>query len=186
MDKEEITETENLELRISEMRTQFQQSYDVFIKAHEELSRISFDPSTIITSSDNLDAFSLETKDINEIVGAGSVDLSVATLRSKVKPTVDGQPNTFPDVSKLLNIMSSLQVDIESLTENQKRFTKLTDDVNQEMSVFEKRMEESISQLDDLVVESLDGSEGSQHGDDEDDDDDDDEEETLGSESFSD
>lgn len=180
MDKEEISETENLELRISAMKAQFQESYDVFIKAHDELSRISFDPSTIITSSDNLGTLAqLESKDINEIVGAGSIDDCISTLRSKVKTEADAQPNTFPDVAKLLTIMNSLQVDIESLTESQKRFTKLTDDVNQEMNLFEKRMEESITQLDDLVVESLEDSEQSHQDDDE-------EEETFGSESFSD
>lgn len=181
MDKEEIAEAENLELRISNMKTQFQESYNVFIKAHDELSRISFDPSTIITSADNLGALSqLETKDVDEIVGTGSIDECMSTLRSKMKPELDDQPNTFPDVNKLLSIMSGLKIDIESLTESQLKFTKLTDDVNQELSMFEKRMEDSVAQLDELVVESLKGSDGSNR------ECSDEEEETFGSESFSD
>lgn len=79
--------------------------------------------------------------------------------------------------------MSGLQSDIHSLTENQKQFSQLTDDVNKEMSLFEKRMEDSVSQLNDLVVESLDGSDSGQHDDERSDDED---EETFGSESFSD
>lgn len=186
MEKEEVLEAESLELRISEMKSQFQQSYDVFIKAHEELSKISFD-SLNLTSSGSGERFNplsqLEVDDVNEIVEAGSIDDCLSTLRSKMKPDDEKHPNTFPDITKLLCIMSGLQSDIHSLTENQKQFSQLSDDVNKEMSLFEKRMEDSVSQLNDLVVESLDGSDSGQHDDERSDDED---EETFGSESFSD
>lgn len=190
MDKEEITSAENLELRISEMKSQFQQSYEVFMKAHEELSKISFESLnlTSATGDECLGPLSqLEPDDVNEIIQAGSIDDCLSSLRSKIKPVGDEQPEIFPDVSKLLMIMSDLQSDIHSLTENQKQFSELTEDVNNEMSVFEKRMEASISQLDDLVVESLDGSDSSEHEDHLSDEDHsgDEDEETFGSDSLS-
>lgn len=182
MDKEEILKEENLELRISEMKSQFQQSYDVFIKAHEELSKITFD-SLNLPSAAGVDRFGalsqLEPEDVNEIVDAGSIDDCLSALRSKVKPKLEEQPNTFPDVAKLLCIMNGLQSDIHLLTANQKHFSQLTDEVNNEMSLFEKRMEDSISQLGDLVTESSDESVLSQHDEEED-------EETFGFESLSD
>lgn len=166
MDNKEISEAENLELRISEMKTQFQKSYDVFIKAHEQLAKISFDSSTFTPSTGGLGALSqLETKDIDEILGAGSIDECISTLREKTDEEQKPLENTFPEVTKLLSIMNSLQTDIESLTESQKHFTKLADDVNQEMSLFEARMDDSINQLEDLVVESIDGSDTSQRDD---------------------
>lgn len=179
-DEEEILEAESLELRISEMKSQFQQSYEVFMKAHEELSKISFDPDVLTSSGTSLGPLAkLETKDINEIVHAGSIDDCILKLRSKIKSEDDEHENTFPDVTKLLKIMSGLQVDIESLTESQNQFSKLTDDVNQKMVLIEKRLQDSVSQLDDLVVESADGSDTSH-------DESCEEEETFGSDSLSD
>lgn len=182
MDNKEISEAEDLELRISDMKSQFQKSYDIFIKAHEDLSKISFDPATFAPPGENLETLAhLETKDINEIIGAGSIDACISALRSKIESDDKQHENTFPDVTKLLSIMNELQTDVESLAANQKQFSKLSDDVNTEMSLFEKRMEDSVSQLNDLVVESLDGSEAnSEHEFSEE------EEETFGSESFSD
>lgn len=179
-DEEEILEAESLELRISEMKSQFQQSYEVFMKAHEELSKISFDPDVLTSSGASLGPLAkLETKDVNEIVHAGSIDDCILKLRSKITSENEEHENTFPDVTKLLKIMSGLQVDIESLTESQNQFSKLTDDVNQEMVLIEKRLQESVSQLDDLVVDSADASDSSH-------DECCEEEETFGSDSLSD
>lgn len=164
MENKEISEAENLELRISEMKSQFQKSYDIFIKAHEQLAKISFDSSSLISSASGLGALApLETNDIDEILGAGSIEACISTLREKTSDEHDPTENTFPEATKLLSIMNVLQTDIESLTESQKNFTKLADDVNHEMSLFEARMEETINQLDDLVVESIDGSDSSHH-----------------------
>lgn len=162
MNKDEITETENLEKRISEMKSQFQQSYDVFIRAHEELSKINFESLNLSSTAESLNHF--EPGDMNEIIDAGSIDDCISMLRSKVKIDGEGQQEILPEpVHKLLNIMNGLQSDIESLAENQKQFSKLSADVNNEMSLFEKRMQDSVTQLDELVVESLDGSESSHH-----------------------
>lgn len=156
--------SENLELRISEMKSQFQKSYDVFINAHEQLSKISFDPSVWSPSSGDAGPLSqLELKDVDDILAAGSVDACISTLREKVKEETKSKPATIPEVSRLLSIMNVLQTDIESLTESQQHFTELVDDVNQEMSLFEARMESTMNQLDDLVVESVDGSDTSRH-----------------------
>lgn len=184
MENEEVAEAVSLEQRISAMKTQFQQSYDVFMKANEELTKISFDPSKFSAGESLGVLANLETSDVNEIIEAGSVDDCISALRSKIKTHSADLPITFPDVTRLLSIMNGLQFDIESLTESQKQFSKLTDDVKQEMSMYEKRMEDSINQLDDLVVESLDGSESSESegfaGDGNED------EETFGSDTFSD
>lgn len=184
MDKEEVLEAENLELRISEMKSQFQKSYDVFIKANEQLSKISFDSLSLNSSDESIGVLSqMDTSDINEIVSAGSVDACLATLRSKLRLDKEAHQNTFPDVSKLINIMNILQNDIESLTQNQKEFSQLTDDVNNEVSVLEKRMEDSIKQLEELNVESDGENDSSEHDECSADDE---EEETFGSDSFSD
>lgn len=184
MDNKEISEVESLELRISEMKSQFQKSYEVFLKAHEELSKISFDPSVFRISGESLGPLAqLEAKDVNEILEAGSIDECLSTLRSKVDcEEKEKDVNTFPDVSKLLRIMNGLQTDLQSMSENQKQFSKLSADVNVEMSLFEKRMEDSMSQLEDAAVESTDGSDASRL----DECWNEEEEETFGSESFSD
>ena len=181
MEKEEIAEAESLETRITAMKAQFQKSYDVFIKANEELSKISFDSLDLSSAGSSLGPMAqLESEDINEIVGAGSIDECISALRSKIKSDDKEQLNTFPDVSKLLSIMNGLQSDIESLAQNQKQFSELSEEVNNEMSMFEKRVEKSVNQLNDLVVESLDGSDQDEKCSDEE------EEESLGSESCSD
>lgn len=167
MDKGEIYQAEeSLENRISQMKAQFQQSYDVFIKAHEELSKVSFDSPNFTSAGASLGSLAqFESDDINVIVEAGSVDECISTLRSKIKRSSDDHQNTFPDVTKLLSIMNGLQSDIKSLTENQKQFSKLSEDVNNKMSLLEKRTEDSVTQLNELVVESLDGSDSNQHDD---------------------
>lgn len=166
MDNSEVPEVENIEHRISDMKSQFMKSYEVFNKAHEQLSKISFDPSIFASSAGDAGPLSqLEPKDVDEILTAGSIDNCISTLREKTKGDAETTPNTFPEVTRLLSIMNGLQTDIESLTESQKHFTKLVDDVNQEMSLFEARMEDTVNQLSDLVVESVDGSETSYNDD---------------------
>jgi hypothetical protein len=164
MDNKEV---ENLELRISDMKSQFQKSYDVFIKAHEKLAKISFDSSTFKASTGgDLGVLSqLETKDVDEILQAGTIDDCISTLRDKTNDEDETTEITFPEVTKFMSIMNGLQTDIDSLTESQKYFTNLADDVNKEMSLLEARMEDSINQLEDLVVESVDGSDTSQQND---------------------
>jgi hypothetical protein len=159
MDKE-IMEADDVELRITGMKAQFQASYDVFIKAHEDLSKISFDPSAFADTGLNSPALAqLETKEIDEILDAGTIDDCIRTLRSKINTENEAHQNCFPktkaNVTKLLKIMNGLQTDIESLTDKQKQIVKLTTDISEEMSMFEKRMEDSMSQLDDLVLESM-------------------------------
>lgn len=167
MDNNEISEKENLELRISDLKSQFLKSYDIFNKAHEQLSKISFDPSMLTTSTGDVGPLNqLESKDIDEILAAGSVDACILKMREKTKDDFAPTPTTYPEVTRLLTIMNGLQTDIESLTESQKQFTKLVDDVNQEMSLFEARMEDTMNELEDLTVESVhDGSDESCHDD---------------------
>lgn len=157
MEKEEIVEAASLENRISQMKSQFQESYDVFIRANKELSKISFDPSSF-SVGDSLGVLSkLDSKDVNEILKAGSLEDCLSSLRSKIRSDSAENPNTCPvstDVTKLLSIMNGLQDEIDSLSESQKKFSKLSADVDQEMSLYEKRMQDSIDQLDKLDVKS--------------------------------
>ena len=160
MDKNQITEPMPLESRIGEMKKQFQKSYEIFIKANEELSKLNFDYLNLYESKESQalnDIFSnLDVKDVNEILGEKSIDDSIQKLRSKIHKDDEKFKTSFPDVTKLLKIMNSLQTDIESLKEQQDEFVKLTQDVNEEMNRFEKEIEDSANELDDLVTESLD------------------------------
>lgn len=159
MEQTQITESIPLESRIGEMKKQFQKSYEIFIKANEELSKLNFDYLNLYESKENQtlnDIFSnLDVKDVNEILGAKSIDDSIQKLRSKIHEDDEKFKTSFPDITKLLKIMNSLQTDIESLKEQQDKFVKLTQEVNEEMNRFEKEIEDSANQLDDLVTESF-------------------------------
>lgn len=153
-----LVEPEALETRIGEMKKQFQKSYDIFIKANDELSKLSFN-SLILKDNKNIldDAFSsLNKTDVNEILDAKSIDESLQKLRTKIHEDNEKFKNSFPDVSKLLKIMSNLHVDIESLKEQQNKFVKLTNDIHEEMNRFEKQIDDTASQLEELVTDSSD------------------------------
>lgn len=162
MEKNQKVELVPIESRIGEMKKQFQKSYEIFIKANEELSKLNFDYMSLYESKENEaidEILRLDVKDVNDILGAQSIDDSIDKLRSKIREDDEKFKSSFPDISKLLKIMNNLQVDIESLKDQQDYFVKLTKDVNEEMSRFEREIENSASQLDDLTVESLDGEE---------------------------
>lgn len=159
-----------LESRIGEMKKQFQKSYEIFIKANEELSKLNFDYLSLYESKENeaiSDILKLDVKDVNEILCADSIDDSIEKLRSKIREDDEKFKTSFPDITKLLKIMNNLQVDIESLKEQQDQFVKLTQDVNEEMNRFEKGLEESTNYLDDLVVESINSDENGEEQEDE-------------------
>jgi chromosome segregation ATPase len=149
-------EEESMELKIGEMKKQFQKSYDIFMKANEELSKLSFDYLTSIkdneTFSSNFDKIS--DVDVHDILNAPTIDDSIEKLRSKIHGDDEKFKNTFPDVAKLLKIMNNLQTDIESLRTKQDNFVKLTNEVNDEMNRFEKQIENISSDLDDLTIAS--------------------------------
>lgn len=160
-----------LESRISIMKQQFQKSYDIFIKAHDELLKISFDNLTLPENKDfkiNEKFTNLDTEDVKDILASKSVDDSIQKLQSKVNHDDENFINTFPDITKLIKIMNSLQGDIKSLKEQQDSFTKLANDVKDEMNRFEKEIEGTSSQLNDLNVESVDDSSYDEREEDED------------------
>lgn len=170
MDKDKVNEPEPpIETRIGEMKKQFQKSYDIFMRAHDELTKLNFDHLTLHRENRELnEAISkLNTNDVNEILGSASIDDSIKILRSKINSDDEKIKSTFPDITKLLKIMNNLQIDIESLREQQDKFVKLTNDVHEEMNRFEKEIEETSNQLDDLTVESV-GSTGSSSNEEED------------------
>lgn len=160
MDKEKSSgdvEKENVELRIGEMKKQFQKSYEIFINANVELSKLSFDN---LKHQDKPIGIDLNKHDMNEILIADSVDESIDLLRSKIDKDDDKIKSAFPDISKLLKIMSNLQLEMDGLNENQNLFAKLATDVNEEMNRFEKEIEHSANQLSDLTAEHSDEEEG--------------------------
>ncbi|KAG5670958.1 hypothetical protein PVAND_001187 [Polypedilum vanderplanki] len=172
MDKNQVNEPEPpIETRIGEMKKQFQKSYDIFMRAHDELTKLNFEHLTVHRENRELnEAISkLNTSDVNEILGTTSIDDSIQILRSKINSDEEKIKSTFPDITKLLKIMNNLQIDIESLREQQDKFVKLTNDVHEEMNRFEKEIEEASNQLDDLTVESVDSSGSSSNEEEEDD-----------------
>lgn len=168
MDKEkseEGCEKENVEIRIGEMKKQFQKSYEIFVNANAELSKISFDSMKDKPIGSEAIA-SLNTTEVNEILTADSVDDSIKLLRSKINNDDENLKSAFPDISKLLKIMSNLQSEMDGLKEKQNIFTKLATDVNEEMNRFEKEIEMTANQLSELTGEHTDEEEGVE-GDDE-------------------
>lgn len=160
MDKE--IEKENVEMRIGEMKNQLQKSYEIFMNANAELSKLSFDNLKL---QDNKplasDVFeSLNKVEINEILAADSVDDSIKLLRSKISDEDDKMKNAFPDLSKLLKIMSNLQTEMNGLKEKQNIFAKLANDVNEEMNRFEKEIDRTATQLSEITGEHTDEEEG--------------------------
>lgn len=160
MDKEKSddVEKENVEMRIGEMKKQFQKSYEIFMNANVELSKLSFDNN--LKLQDKPTGIDLNKGDINEILTADSLDESIELLRCKIDKDDDKIKSAFPDISKLLKIMSNLQLEMDGLNENQNLFAKLAIDVNEEMNRFEKEIELSANQLSELTGDHSDEEEG--------------------------
>jgi methyl-accepting chemotaxis protein len=94
------------------------------------------------------------------------LDDSIKVLRNKINTDEDQFKNAFPDITKLLNIMSNLQTEIDSLKEKQSDFAQLANDVNEEMNRFEKELETTANQLTEITAEYSNEEEG-QEADDE-------------------
>lgn len=158
MDKEKSSgEPENIELRINEMKNQFQKSYEIFMNANSELSKISFSSFKLQDKSFNSEAVtSLNSQDVDEILTAGSVDNSIEVLRSKISTDDENFKKTFPDISKLLKIMNHLQLEIDGLKDKQDQFAKLANDVNEEMNRFEKELDLTATQMSEITGEHSD------------------------------
>lgn len=158
MDKEKLSgEPENVELRMNEMKNQFQKSYEIFMNANAELSKISFINFKLQDTSFSSDAVAgLNAQDVSEILSAGSVDGSIEMLRSKISCDDENFKKTFPDISKLLKIMNSLQTEIDGLKDKQDEFAKLSNDVNEEMNRFEKELDATATQLSEITGEHSD------------------------------
>lgn len=157
MDKEK---EENVEFKIGEMKKQFQKSYEIFMNANAELSKLSFNNFSIKSTQATNAIANLPTKDIDDIFAAESLDDSIKILRTKINTDEDQFKNAFPDITKLINIMSNLQCEIDGLKEKQNDFAKLAVDVNEEMNRFEKELEATANQLSELTAEYSNEEEG--------------------------
>jgi hypothetical protein len=190
MENKEIAENENFEVKIGELKSQLQKSYEVFRNAHDQLGKFSFDsfPSAATSSSGNFEEFSsLKAQDVKEIFNADSIDDSISIFRSKAK--LFENPITFPNFTNFVRIMNDLQSNLESLKESQNTFSKLAEGVDEEMNVLQKRLEESLEEIKDLVVENLDDDDGFSSEDEDEDEEieeEDEEEDSLGTESLTD
>lgn len=191
----ETCDAENVEMRITELKSQLQKSYDIFHRAHLQLGQFSFDSSTFASTSSSSaageDVPQIKTEDIKEILNAGSVEDSISIFRSKVGSS--SQKIDFPNFSSFVRIMNDLQSNLDGLQKSQDSLAKLTEDVNEEMNMLQKRLEESVEEINELIVENLDDDDGfsSHEGDNEDDGDEEEDEsspgeEDLGTDSFSD
>lgn len=192
----ETCEAENVELRISELKSQLQNSYEVFQKAHLQLGTFSFDsksfanPST--SSSSIQDVPQIETDDIKEILNAGSVEDSISIFKSKVGSSSDHKKVDFPNFSNFMRIMNDLQSNLDGLQKSQVTLAKLTEDVNDEMNMLQKRLDESVDEINELIGDRRDDDDGfsSDEGDDDDEEEeaagDEDENESFGTDSYSD
>lgn len=150
-------EPENIELRINEMKNQFQKSYEIFMSANAELSKISFSNFNFQDKTFNSEAVAgLNASDVDEILTAGSVDDSIEKLRTKISTDDENFKKTFPDISKLLKIMNNLQSEIDGLQDKQDQFSKLANDVNEEMNRFEKEIDAAASQMSEITGEHTD------------------------------
>lgn len=159
MDKEksENGEKENIELRIGEMKQQFQKSYEIFMKANAELSKLSFESLLLQEKDFGSAAISnLKTKEVDEILTADSIDDSIKLLRTKIDKDEGNSKTSFPDVAKLINIMNNLRFEIDGMKEKQDSFAKLASDVNEEMNRFERELELTATHLSELTGEHSD------------------------------
>lgn len=153
-------EKENIERRIGEMKKQFQKSYEIFIKANAELSKLSFDglKQNFPIVTENLS--NLNANEVDEILTADTVDDSIKILQSKISDEDENLKNSFPDISKLLKIMSNLQIEMDGLKEKQDSFAKLTTEVNEEMNRFEREIEIASNQFSELTGDHSDEEQG--------------------------
>lgn len=153
-------EKENIERRIGEMKKQFQKSYEIFIKANVELSKLSFDglKQNFPIVTENLS--NLNANEVDEILTADTVDDSIKILQSKISDEDENLKNSFPDISKLLKIMSNLKIEMDGLKEKQDSFAKLTTDVNEEMNRFEREIEIASNQFSELTGDHSDEEQG--------------------------
>lgn len=183
----ETPETENVEYRISELKSQLQKSYDIFHKAHNQLGQFSFDSSAFAGTSSgmNEDVPSINCQDLKEILNAETIEDSISMFKSKVEP--GSQKYDFPNFSNFMRIMNDLQSNLDTLQKSQDSYSKLADDVNGEMNMLQKRLEESIEEINDLIVQDHDDGFSSDGDEEEEEEEHDDEQnESVGTDSFSD
>jgi hypothetical protein len=160
MENKEVAENENFEVKITELKSQLQKSYEVFRNAHDKLGKFSFDSTLFAASSssgNSQDFAALKPRDVKDIINAESIDDSISLFRSKTKFNSPIDKINFPNFTNFIKIMNDLQSNLESLKESQNTFSKLAEDVDEEMNVLQKRLEESLEGIKDLVVENDDG-----------------------------
>lgn len=189
MENKEVAENENFEVKISELKSQLQKSYEVFRNAHDQLGKFSFDSTSFAASSSSgnfQDFASLKPTDVKDIISAESIDDSIALFRSKTKFDSPVDKANFPNFTNFIRIMNDLQSNLESLKESQCTFSKMAEDVDEEMNVLQKRLEESLEEIKDLVVENDDGFSSEDDDDDDEPGEEEEEEDSLGTESLSD
>ena len=150
-----------LETRINEMRMHFQQSYDLFMRAHDDLSKITFQRLSFDIEEDKQTESPidfLEKKDVDEILNSVTINDSINVLSSKVN--IDKvRSNKTPELCEFMSIISDLQFGIKSLVEKQEQLTEITEDVNEEINQIRTRTKETVLKLEDLIGEELESSE---------------------------
>lgn len=151
----------SLEIRMKEMRMHFQQSYDLFMRAHDDLSKLTFQRLSFDIEEDKQaeSPFNfLGKKDVDEILNSVSINDTINVLRSKVNFD-DVRSKKTPELCEFMSIISDLQSGIKSLVIKQEQLTDITEDVNEEINQIRSRTQETVLKIEDLIGEELESSE---------------------------
>lgn len=153
--------SKSLEIRMKEMRVHFQQSYDLFMRAHDDLSKLTFQRLSFDIEEDKQDESPfnfLGKKDVDEILKSVSINETINVLRSKVNLD-DVRSKKTPELCEFMSIISDLQSGIKSLVLKQEQLTDITEDVNEEINQIRSRTQETVLKIEDLIGEELESSE---------------------------
>lgn len=151
----------SLEIRMKEMRMHFQQSYDLFMRAHEGLSKLTFQRLSFDIEADKeaKNPFDfLGKKDVDEILNSVSINETINVLRSKVNFD-DVRSKKTPELCEFMTIISDLQSGIKSLVQKQEQLTDISEDVNEEIEQIRTRTQEAVLKIEDLIGEESESSE---------------------------
>lgn len=137
-----------LEGRISEMKKQFQDSYDIFMKAHDKLSKISFTNLKFdLDDSKQLDG--LAEGDVNDILNGKSLDECLESFNSKIK-LEDVKLKRVPELRDFFKIINDLNTEMKSLEEHQNLMARLNKDLDEKIDNFNWETTEIIKKVEDL------------------------------------
>jgi hypothetical protein len=140
--------TNGLERRINEMKKQFQDSYDFFMKAHDKLSQISFTNLKFdVEDSGQLDG--LAEGGVSDILKGKSLDECLENFNAKVKLR-EVKIKKAPELKDFFKIISDLHSEMKSLDDHQTLMSRLSKDLDDKIDNFNWETTEIIKKVEDL------------------------------------